>query len=65
MTIEIIKGGIAPSVRKWLVTCPDCGTVYTYQKDDLSHCQRGEGSCTYCPVCKRGVQHRLGKEVPQ
>lgn len=55
--IKIIKPG-----NKWILTCPYCGCVFSYEEEDVHCFQTHMNEYEYmvqCPQCKRGVDKNV------
>jgi uncharacterized C2H2 Zn-finger protein len=61
---QIIKEGKLPETQKYQRTCLRCGTVFTYQNEDLIYDQR-DGDFVTCPVCTAGINHNpaIGQNI--
>ena len=48
MSVEIIKDG----VKKFRITCPNCGCEFTYENEDVCNSE------VICPCCSKGLPHK-------
>lgn len=48
MSVEIIKDG----VKKFRITCPNCGCEFTYENEDVCN------SVVICPCCSKSLPHK-------
>lgn len=56
--MKIIKSGKIPSTEK-KVTCANCGTIFAYDKEDVTSDQR-DGNYVRCPLCKAYIDDSKG-----
>lgn len=60
--IKIIKQG---QLRKFYVTCPECGCEFEYDKEDVSTICSGLYAFSYvvCPCCGEQVNHPTDEPI--
>lgn len=47
------------SQKRYIVTCPDCETVFSFEKEDIIYIQEGPNEfcdVVICPVCNRSIE---------
>lgn len=55
--IKIVKIG---KTKKWTIICPECGTEFTYNKEDII--TQALTQTITCPVCKSILDHDANKD---
>ena len=61
MAVKIIDESETKSTYK--VKCEYCGTVFTYQIEDLGYRVWYPHGFVYCPHCRKPLRHRLEYKV--
>jgi predicted Zn finger-like uncharacterized protein len=52
-----MKNIIAKGINKYRGTCPECGTIFTYEREDVHHDYVHGGERVSCPHCAHSIRH--------